>query len=450
MLALSWLAETSDAATTVALFASHPVATPATPTLASGPEVVRWRAVQPTTSLAGSDGTLAIDLFDRTVVARHQRTILNPSGSRSWIGTLPAVRPGEADGLVVLVQRDDITIGSIRHDGALFMLLYSGLRSEGLQSEGLQSKGLGEETGVHVLLEIDERAPRFRHEEPTPARIDGAHDAKGTTKASPPPRGTPQDDGSIQDLMVVYTPLALDDLGGSVTATETLIELGVTETNLSYETSGIDHRLRLVHTALTDFDELEPTGIDARDHLQDPDDGFMDEIHPLRDLYRADLVKLLTSRGCGRAFIMDVISAAHEEFAFCRTSVVCVSPGYTFAHELGHVASGRHQRPFAVDGSPLPYNFGYIDAANRFRTIMAAGESECPSGCPRRLAWSNPDVLDPTTGAPMGVPEGDPEAADNRKAMNFTASVVANFRVSEQPFFGDGFESGDLSAWSPP
>ena len=112
------------------------------------------------------------------------------------------------------------------------------------------------------------------------------------------------------------------------------------------------------------------------------------------------------------------------------------------------MAAGRHERPFAVDGSPLSYNFGYIDTENQFRTIMAAGDDMCPSGCPRRLAWSNPDVNDAESGAPMGVPEGDPESADNRKTLNFTAWYVANFRVSADVLFFDGFESGDVTAWS--
>ena len=50
----------------------------------------------------------------------------------------------------------------------------------------------------------------------------------------------------------------------------------------------------------------------------------------------------------------------------------------------------------------------------------------------------------------MGVPEDEPLAADNRKTLNATAFVVANFRVSndaEPPLFADGFESGGTGAW---
>ncbi|MEM8994261.1 MAG: zinc-dependent metalloprotease family protein [Acidobacteriota bacterium] len=417
-----------------ALFESAELA--AAPRLAQGPEVRRWRPVTldgPAADALSEGRDLELDLFDAAPVrAVHRRTVRNPSGSVSWIGS---VRGNVADP-VVLVSRGGITVGSIRVDDRLVMIFFAGGDKEGAR--------------VHVLVELDERASRFRHAHtsppvrPDPGQIERAEERERRMKAGE----MTADPATEHDLMVVYTPLALEEVGGSVVAMENLIDLGLTETNMSYEASGIDQRLRVVHSTLTDFDEMEFTGIDARDHLQDPDDGYMDEIHPLRDFYRADMVKLITAGGCGRAFIMNEISLAHAEFAFCRTSVICVSPRYTFAHELGHVAAGRHARPVDVEGSPLPYNFGYYDAENRFRTIMAAGDQNCPSGCPRRLAWSNPDVLDPETGAPMGVPEGDPEAADNRKALNFTAWFVANFRVSGAVIFADGFESGDLAAWS--
>ncbi|MEO1086061.1 MAG: hypothetical protein AAFY88_17620, partial [Acidobacteriota bacterium] len=147
-------------------------------------------------------------------------------------------------------------------------------------------------------------------------------------------------------------------------------------------------------------------------------------------------------------FIMNEISTAHAAFAFGITNHVCVSPGYTFQHELGHIQAGRHQRTAPQPDSPFTFNFGFTDPDNRFRTIMAAGSAECPDGCPRRLAWSNPDVLDGEAGTPMGIPEGEELPADNRKTLNATAWVVANFRVSGAVVFADGFESGDVSAWS--
>jgi hypothetical protein len=56
-------------------------------------------------------------------------------------------------------------------------------------------------------------------------------------------------------------------------------------------------------------------------------------------------------------------------------------------------------------------------------------------GCIRLQYWSNPNVQ--YGGLPMGVPEGQSQAADNRKTLNNTAYTVANFRLSGAVSFID-------------
>ncbi len=393
-----------------------------------------WRAVR--LDPLGLDALIQskpieLELLDgKTIVAEPWKVFENPSGSLSWVGRVR----GDAIGLVVLVSRDGVTVGSIRTAGELFMLAFAGPSAN----------------GVHTLYQVDESSPNLAELPTAPIPLDHPDWARAQRRADAEASLGAEDDGSIQDLMVVYTPDSLAEVGG-VVAMENLLDLGVTETNLSYETSGIDHRLRLVHSGQTDFDETSGAG-DPRDLLQGQDDGFMDEVHGIRDLVAADLVMLIVSNenggGCGRAFIMEEVSTAHAAFAFCYVNQFCVSPGYTFQHELGHIQAGLHQWTGPVENSPFTFNHGYTDPVHQFRTIMAAGSSECPDGCPRRLAWSNPDVNDAETGEPMGIPEGQPEAADNRKTLNATAWVVANFRVSAGAIFADGFESGDTTSWS--
>jgi hypothetical protein len=67
-----------------------------------------------------------------------------------------------------------------------------------------------------------------------------------------------------------------------------------------------------------------------------------------------------------------------------------------------------------------------------------AYNTECSDlgfNCTRLKYWSNPDVL--YGGQPMGVPEGQYHAADNRKTLNNTAWTVANFRQSVSPISAD-------------
>lgn len=396
-------------------------------------ESVRSRLVvidEPTLEGAIERGeTLGIGLFeDVVVIADHDRTIRNASGSVSWVGKVR----GELHAPVVLVTRDGITVGSIRTGGKLYMLYVHDAK-----------------TKLHAVHEIDESSDSYDELEPVLVELDDDTLADGKARVAAMRAGeADQDDGSIHDLLVVWTQQA-EDVAGGETAMLNLIDLGVTETNLSYEASEVQPRIRLIGAIRTDYVEGQPQG-DPLDLAIDPDDGVMDEVPVIRDQLAADMVMLMLSGGgCGRGLIMSVVSVAHAEFAFCWVGVPCVSPGYSFQHELGHVQGGRHQwSADATNNAPFTFNHGYNDPVNGFRTIMAVNDPpNCPD-CPRRLAWSNPDGIDPQTGAPMGIPEGMPEATDMRQSLNLTAWTVANFRVSKRGIFSDGFESGDTSSWS--
>ena len=68
-------------------------------------------------------------------------------------------------------------------------------------------------------------------------------------------------------------------------------------------------------------------------------------VHGLRDKHGADLVKLIVdvpAGGCGVAYLMCGVDPAFESWAFSVTARACVSPNYTFAHELGHNMGSNH------------------------------------------------------------------------------------------------------------
>jgi hypothetical protein len=244
---------------------------------------------------------------------------------------------------------------------------------------------------------------------------------------------------------VVYTPAARAGAGGTV-AMENLIDLGITESNESYAISGIPLAVRLVHTAEIDYVESGSLLTD-RNRLQNPSDGLMDEVHAMRDTWGADVTTLIVEfPGCGIAYIMNPVDPAFEAFAFNVTMRSCVSPNYTFEHEIGHLQSARHDWFVdPTDNAPFTFNHGYVDPLDRWRSIMAYS-NDC-GGCTRELFWSNPDRNHPVTGNPTGVPEGEPQAADNRMTLTLTAPTVANFRTRIL-LFADGFEGGDTSGWT--
>ena len=387
------------------------------------PGIVRTRAVSVNVQQLGglkansytASRDLTLDLFPGvSLQVTADRVFKNRSGSVSWVGKVV----GEPASNVILISKAGVVVGSIRSSAGSFQV-----RSTG--------------DGAHAVTEIDESA--FPPEvPPTPVSF-----SEETLEAAA--RVPMMDDGSVFDIMVVYTSTSRTNAGGTV-AMENWIDLGITETNQSYTDSGVNTQMNLVHTAEVSYNESGNLFTD-RNRLQNTSDGFLDEVHAMRDLHSADMVSLIIENpGCGVAYIMNPVSTAFAPFGVNVTMRACVSPNYTFAHENGHNQAARHDRFVdPTDGAPFDFNHGYTSPDNSWRTVMAYN-NDC-GGCTRLLRWSNPDLNHPTTGHAMGIPAGMANAADNRMTLNSTAETVANFRVSNS-IFVDGFESGNTSAWS--
>jgi hypothetical protein len=204
----------------------------------------------------------------------------------------------------------------------------------------------------------------------------------------------------IIDVIVAYTKQAADHYPDIKVE---LIYLAIEETNVSFRSSNLGHiRLRLVHAYQTDYAE-EGTHFDHVWRFADKGDGYMDEIHGLRDAYRADVAVLIVddSEGCGLA--TRVGADADEAFAVVHHQ--CAAANYTLAHEIGHLIGARHELSY-VNGT-------------EWRDIM--GLSESCGGCMRVPVWSNPAVL--IKGEPAGT-----LALDNTRVIAEQAARVAAFR----------------------
>lgn len=251
---------------------------------------------------------------------------------------------------------------------------------------------------------------------------------------SPPAEGdTLVDDGSLIDVLVVYTSTARE-AAGSVAAIEALVDLAETETNTAYANSGIDPRIRVVHAEEVAYSE---SGFSYSQALADLRDGNVPNALSLREQYGADLVVMLVEGDnslCGLGYFMSTVTGAFASSAMSVTRRGCATGNMTFGHEIGHNMGARHQREVDNNDGPFTFNHGYEDTANNFRTIMATTSGNCGS-CPRIAYWSNPDVL--FSGNPTGIAEGQADAADNRKTLNQTAATVAAFREHVVPIAGD-------------
>ncbi len=195
-----------------------------------------------------------------------------------------------------------------------------------------------------------------------------------------------------------------------------LIMLAVEEANQSLVNSKVDNvQFKLVHAYETDYME-SGTHFDHVFRFAYDHDGYMDEIHRLRDQYGADVAILVEHdpHGCG----LSAQVAASADKAFAAVHHECAALGYSLAHELGHLIGARHDEALDDSKTPFPYGHGFINGTT-WRTMMSYEES-C-SGCPRIPVWSNPDVI--INGVHAGT-----ETANNARVIREAASRVAGFK----------------------
>jgi len=251
------------------------------------------------------------------------------------------------------------------------------------------------------------------------------------------------DSAATIDILVVYTADARIAEGGTA-AMNTRIALAVTLTNQAYLKSGVTPRLRLVHAEEIAYTESGDLGTDVS-RLTGTSDGYMDNVHSLRNTYAADMVGLIVENGgdyCGMANRIMATAAT----AFQVTARNCMTGNYSFGHEFGHLQGARHDRYVDTSSTPYAYGHGYVHpgstTATRWRTIMAYN-NYCSDvkgyNCTRLQYFSNPAKT--YLGAPMGT------TTYNKvyQVLNNTAATVANFRASN---FSNTFNTNS-SGWSP-
>ena len=230
-------------------------------------------------------------------------------------------------------------------------------------------------------------------------------------------------------VLVLYTQNSLSS--PSVSNIKNTILTAVALTNQSFINSQIKFQIELVYAGQTNY--TESIFLTDLSRFKDPDDGYMDEVHTLRNKYSADVCVLLIndSLSCGMASGIGV--TGDNAFCVVSTHSTCATTNYSFGHEIGHLLGCRHD-PF-VDNSttPFAYGHGYVHPSKTWRTIMAYGNA-C-NWCPRLPYWSNPNVI--YNGSPMGTTA----THDNTRVWNERSNTVMAFR---QPDNDVSFTSSDM------
>lgn len=198
-------------------------------------------------------------------------------------------------------------------------------------------------------------------------------------------------------------------------------ENAIATTNITYRNSNISHRVELAGVIPVNYNESNTTTIDLPRFLG-KNDGYMDDIHSIRDVLCADVCVLI---GCdysgGIAGEAGGIMAG-ENLSFCVVDVTAASGNLSFPHEIGHIIGTRHDIGMDSNLSPFAYGHGYISPNKSWRTVMAYGDY-C-NYCERLPYWSNPRVNHPTDGIAMGTSSRE----DNARVLNEQMNRVKAFR----------------------
>ena len=312
-----------------------------------------------------------------------------------WHGKLEAPYRGD----VTLAAVDNALAGSVTMDGRMFEIASTG-------------------NGLHEVREVN---PALFPTEDPPLEPDLVSSSGSATVSRAGSSGVADGAGQI-DVMVVWTPAARNAVGGTAAAIQSLVDLAVANANASYANSQIATTLRVVYSGEVNFAETPAnTSLDLS-RLAGTNDGYMDQMHTLRDQYGADIVSLIGSGYaaagyCGIGYLMSTVATGFAGYAFNVVDQSCAGGYLSFAHEVGH-NQGLHHDPANAGSTPsYPYAYGFQDPFGAFRTVMSYG------GAPRVQHFSNPNVA--YAGSPTGT-----AAQDNARALNNNAATVANFRPS--------------------
>ncbi|UXI69283.1 zinc-dependent metalloprotease [Tahibacter amnicola] len=331
-----------------------------------------------------------------TVNARQTSVERQKDGTIVWQGTLAdATKPvmleseikDDPMNSVVIVRNGDKLTGNIRVMGQLYKL-----------------RPLHDSR--HVIVEADESLAPADH--PASAYRKIFVEAMPAPKADNTSRAN-----TVIRVLVNYTARAASASGDI----NSLINLAITESNRGYTNSDVFITLQLAGKAQVSYTESGNWSTDLS-RYRGTSDGYMDSIHSTRNSTAADVGVLIIDNdsACGLASAI----GASASTAFAAVHWDCATGYYSFAHEIGHLQSARHDPANDPTNTPYAYGHGYQYPTGRWRTIMAYNCSSV--NCTRLNFWSNPNK---TYG---GVPMGTANRHDNHRVLNNTRATVSGFR----------------------
>jgi len=274
-------------------------------------------------------------------------------------------------------------------------------------------------------------------------------------KAEPAAAGT-EKAAAVVDVLIGYSN-GLASAYGSQAAAATFVTSLVAMTNAAYANSGVNMRLRAVHTLQVNYadtsdnqDALQQlTGYNATTQQPITPNAAFSALRAARDEYGADLVAFVRryrepeQDGCGIAWLLGMNQSGISAVGDAEFGYAVISDGedrdesdnntyfcsdYSLAHELGHLMGQAHNSQDAQGRAGAhTYSYGYRESsATGFYTIMAypSGDSQVEIA-----NFANPQVN------VVGRPTGVANQSDNVRSMNQTMPIIATFRATVVPLF---------------
>lgn len=236
------------------------------------------------------------------------------------------------------------------------------------------------------------------------------------------------------DLMFVYTRDAKEWMEDHSSTNAFIAEI-VNRSQVAVDNSNIDFEFNLVHSTQTNYDEPDFGSSQTLRRLTYTNDGYMDNVHNLRNTHDADLVAMLAdvSDVGGIAWLMNSPSG-RPQYGFSLNRVQQLHYTYTLAHEIGHNMGNHHSRNQRQNAAPASgglndYSTGWRWTGNNglgYVSVMTyeEGDIETPY-------FSNPDVN--YQGTPTGSYNGPYAPADNARSMREIKDEIADYRINSNP-----------------
>lgn len=358
----------------------------------------------------------------RTVEAMKLSSTLGADGVEVWRGlitdtaTLAAGAAEIADdprNSAIIVRNGSKLTGSLRVDGQLYRLLplHDGTQVVVKIDESRMppEHPVGQPSGSQIAPRAPLAAtPRWRWDAiAEDVGLDPVVDLPLDKATSP----TVQANTTIR-VMVVATKSAAT-ASGDITG---LVNLAIAESNTGYANSGVQITVQLAGLYTTAYAESGSFDTDLS-RFRGTRDGYMDNIHSLRTQNTADVAMLIinNSSSCGLASAIGATAST----AFAAVHHGCATGYYSFAHEIGHLQSARHDPTNDPTNTPYAYGHGFQSPTKAWRTVMAYN---CSPSCPRVNYWSNP------TRTYQGQAMGTTTRNDNARVLNNTRATISAFR----------------------